>query len=88
MSAFKTIQSRYTLMFVAFIAVIFLLTEEGIRHFITPQLKATEEQLVLGKVNTISETILFELAKVEAQSRSITQTIPLLDSDSIDRVLR
>ncbi len=87
MSAFKTIQSRYTLMFVAFIAVIFLLTEEGIRHFITPQLKATEEQLVLGKVNTISETILFELAKVEAQSRSITQTIPLLDSDSIDRVL-
>ena len=36
MSAFKTIQSRYTLMFVAFIAVIFLLTEEGIRHFITP----------------------------------------------------
>ena len=59
MSAFKTIQSRYTLMFVAFIAVIFLLTEEGIRHFITPQLKATEEQLVLGKVNTITNAVLY-----------------------------
>ena len=70
-----------------FVAVVFLLTEEGIRHFITPKLKASEEQLVLGKVNKISEAILFELAKVEAQSRSITQTIPLLDSDTIDVVV-
>jgi methyl-accepting chemotaxis protein len=87
MVSLKTIQSRYTLIFIAFLAVIFLLTEEGIRHFITPQLKTAEEQLVLGKVNKIAETILFELAKVEAQSRSITQTIPLLDSDSIDLVV-
>ena len=87
MGTLKTIQSRYTLIFVAFIVVIVLLTEEGIRHFITPQLKASEEQLVLTKVNKIAESILFELAKVEAQSRSITQTVPLLDSDSIDRVV-
>ncbi len=87
MSSLKTIQARYTLIFIAFIAVIFVLTEEGIRHFITPKLKASEEQLVLGKVNKIAETILFELAKVEAQSRSITQTIPLLDSDTIDSVV-
>ena len=87
MSSLKTIQARYTLIFIAFIAVIFVLTEEAIRHFITPKLKASEEQLVLGKVNKIAETILFELAKVEAQSRSITQTIPLLDSDTIDTVV-
>jgi methyl-accepting chemotaxis protein len=87
MGSIKTIQARYTLIFIAFIVVVFLLTEEGIRHFITPKLKASEEQLVLGKVNKIAETILFELAKVEAQSRSITQTIPLLDSDSIDVVV-
>ena len=87
MGSIKTIQARYTLIFIAFVAVVFLLTEEGIRHFITPKLKASEEQLVLGKVNKISEAILFELAKVEAQSRSITQTIPLLDSASIDVVV-
>ena len=87
MGSIKTIQARYTLIFIAFVAVVFLLTEEGIRHFITPKLKAAEEQLVLGKVNKISEAILFELAKVEAQSRSITQTIPLLDSASIDVVV-
>ena len=87
MGSIKTIQARYTLIFVVFIAVVLLLTEEGIRHFVTPKLKASEEQLVLSRLNKISETILFELAKVEAQSRSITQTIPLLDSDTIDVVV-
>ena len=87
MGMFKTIQTRYTAMFIAFIVVIFLITEEGIRRFIAPQLRASEEQAVLVKVNEIAETILFELAKVEAQSRSITQTVPLLDSDSIDLVV-
>jgi methyl-accepting chemotaxis protein len=87
MGSFKTIRARYTLILVLFMSVIFILTEEGIRHFITPRLKASEEQRVLSQVNKIAETILFELAKVEAQSRSITQTIPLLDSDTIDRVV-
>jgi methyl-accepting chemotaxis protein len=87
MGSFKTIRSRYTLVFVLFMSVIFILTEEGIRHFITPTLKASEEQRVLSKVKQIADTILFELAKVEAQSRSITQTVPLLDSDTIDAVL-
>jgi len=87
MGSLKTIQARYTLIFIVFMAVVFLLTEEGIRHFVTPKLKESEERLVLNQVSRISENILFELAKVEAQSRSITQTVPLLDSDSIDRVV-
>jgi methyl-accepting chemotaxis protein len=87
MGMFKTIQTRYTAMFIAFIVVIFLITEEGIRRFIAPQLRAAEEQTVLAHIDEVAERILFELAKVEAQSRSITQTVPLLDSDSIDRVV-
>lgn len=87
MGSAKTIQARYTLIFIAFVAVVFLLTEEGIRHFITPKLKASEEQLVLGKVNKISRPFSSKLAKVEAQSRSITRTIPLLDDASIDIVV-
>ena len=87
MGMFKTIQSRYTAMFIAFIVVIFLITEEGIRRFIAPQLRVAEEQTVLAHIDEVAERILFELAKVEAQSRSITQTVPLLDSDSIDRVV-
>lgn len=87
MSSLKTIKARYTVIFVVFVAILFVLTEEGIRHFIAPKLKVSEEQLVLTRVGTIADTIRIELAKVEAQSRSITQTIPLLDSDAIDRVL-
>ncbi|HLD68369.1 MAG TPA: methyl-accepting chemotaxis protein [Pseudomonas sp.] len=87
MVSFKTIQARYTLIFMAFIALIFILTEQGIRHFVTPKIKASEEQLVLNKVNRIAEQILLELARVQAQSRSITQTVPLLDSETIDAVL-
>jgi methyl-accepting chemotaxis protein len=64
MGSFKTIRARYTLILVLFMSVIFILTEEGIRHFITPRLKASEEQRVLSQVNKIAETILFELAKV------------------------
>ncbi len=87
MGMFKTIQSHYTLMFIVFIVVIALLTEEGIRRFIAPQLRASEEQAVLAHIDEVAGRVLFELAKVEAQSRSITQTVPLLDSDSIDRVV-
>ena len=87
MGMFKTIQSRYTLMFIVFIVVIVLITEEGIRRFIAPQLRAAEEQMVVAHIDEVAESILFELGRVEAQSRSITQTVPLLDSDSIDRVV-
>ncbi|MES2818811.1 MAG: methyl-accepting chemotaxis protein [Pseudomonadota bacterium] len=87
MFSLKTVQARYTLIFIAFIAVIFLLTEQGIRYFVTPKIKASEEQLVLTKVDGIARQILLELGRVQAQSRSITQTVPLLDSEAIDVVL-
>lgn len=87
MPALKTIQMRYTLGLLVFFAVVLALTEEGIRHFVTPELKNSEEQLTLEQIGSISQTIRLELAKVQAQSRSITQTVPLLDSDSIDRAV-
>ena len=87
MPSFKTIQLRYTLGLLVFFALVLALTEEGIRHFVTPKLKSSEEQLTLGQIGAIGQNIRFELAKVQAQSRSITQTIPLLDSDTIDQVV-
>ncbi|NWE80429.1 methyl-accepting chemotaxis protein, partial [Pseudomonas yamanorum] len=41
----------------------------------------------LNRVAEVAERIQGELNKVQAQQRSITQTIPLLDSDAIDKVL-
>jgi len=87
MNSLKTIQARYTLAFILFMAVLITLTALGIQQFVSPQLKSTEEQLLQGKVSQIAEQINIELSRVEAQSRAITQTVALLDSDSIDRVL-
>jgi methyl-accepting chemotaxis protein len=84
---FKTVQARYTVIFVVLMGAIALVTEQGIEHFVTPKVRASEEQVVLDKVDQIGTRILTDLARVEAQSRAITQSVPLLDSDAIDKVL-
>ena len=83
----KTVQARYTVIFIVLIAAIALITEQGIEHFVAPKIQATEEQVVLHKVDQVATRILTDLARVEAQSRGITQAVPLLDSDGIDRVM-
>ncbi|WP_412071450.1 methyl-accepting chemotaxis protein [Pseudomonas sp. FEN] len=84
---FRTIQARYTLFLVLFILLLFVLTVVGISQLVAPTLRKTEEQVVLNRVAEVAEQIKGELNKVQAQQRSITQTIPLLDSDTIDKVL-
>ncbi len=87
MFSLQTIKARYTVTFVGFVLVVVLFTVLGIKRFVTPQLIAAGESIVLSDVNEIGQTISIELAQVAAQARSITQTIPMLDSDEIDRVL-
>ncbi|WP_413791195.1 MULTISPECIES: methyl-accepting chemotaxis protein [unclassified Pseudomonas] len=87
MPAFRTIQARYTLFLVLFILVLSILTVVGISYLVAPKLRQTEEQVVLNRIAEVAEQIQGELNKVQAQQRSITQTIPLLDSDAIDKVL-
>ena len=87
MPPLRSIQARYTLFLVLFVLVLFVLTVVGIGQLVAPKLRQTEEQVVLNRVSEVAEQIQGELNKVQAQQRSITQTIPLLDSDAIDRVL-
>ncbi|WP_282340840.1 methyl-accepting chemotaxis protein [Pseudomonas sp. PS02288] len=87
MNALHTIKARYTLTFVVFIVLLVIATVLGIRRFVTPMLVDAGKQITLAQVGEIGSRIKLELAQVQAQSRSITQTIPLLDSDTIDRVL-
>ncbi len=87
MTFLKTIQARYLTTFAAFILVAIGLTLLGINQFVAPQLKATEVQLVEEKVDEIAQAIRLNLARIESQSRAITQTVALLDSDQIDAVL-
>ena len=87
MPPLRSIQARYTLFLVLFVLVLFVLTVVGIGQLVAPKLRHTEEQVVLNRINEVAEQIQGELNKVQAQQRSITQTIPLLDSDAIDKVL-
>ncbi|WP_460096271.1 methyl-accepting chemotaxis protein [Pseudomonas sp. S3_C01] len=87
MPSLRTIQARYTLFLVLFILVLSILTVVGISYLVAPKLRHTEEQVALNRIAEVAEQIQGELNKVQAQQRSITQTIPLLDSDAIDKVL-
>ncbi|WP_448649333.1 methyl-accepting chemotaxis protein [Pseudomonas corrugata] len=87
MPSFRTIQARYTLFLILFILVLSILTVVGISYLVAPKLRQTEEQVALNRIGEVAEQIQGELNKVQAQQRSITQTIPLLDSDAIDKVL-
>ena len=83
----RSIQARYTLFLVLFVLVLLVLTVVGIGQLVAPTLRHTEEQVVLNRIAEVAEQIKGELNKVQAQQRTITQTIPLLDSDAIDKVL-
>jgi len=87
MPTLRSIQARYTLFLVLFVLVLFVLTVVGIGQLVAPTLRHTEEQVVLNRIAEVAEQIQGELNKVQSQQRTITQTIPLLDSDSIDKVL-
>lgn len=87
MPPLRSIQARYTLFLVLFVLVLFVLTVVGIGQLVAPTLHHTEEQVVLNRIAEVAEQIQGELNKVQSQQRSITQTVPLLDSDAIDKVL-
>jgi len=87
MPSLRSIQTRYTLFLVLFVLLLFVLTVVGIGQLVAPKLRHTEEQVALNRIAEVAEQIQGELNKVQAQQRSITQTIPLLDSEAIDKVL-
>jgi len=87
MLSLRTIKARYTAAFIGFVLLVMLLTMLGIKRFVTPQLIEAGETIVMSQVTEIGEHIAMDLARVEAQARSITQTVPMLDNDEIDRVL-
>lgn len=76
MPALRTIQARYTLFLILFILLLSVLTVVGISQLVAPTLRDTEEKVVLNRIAEVAVQIQGELNKVQAQQRSITQTIP------------
>lgn len=83
MSSIRTIYSSY---FLTFMGIIALLTITGINRWVSPVLYSSETQIVNASLDELQDEMIKELNQVQAQQRSITQTIPQLSSDDIDRI--
>jgi len=83
----KTIQARYTATLVLFVLLIGALTAVGINLWIKPDLTTIDQRQLVDQAAQIGDVIKTELARVQAQQRVITETVPQLDNESIDRLL-
>ncbi|WP_034913599.1 methyl-accepting chemotaxis protein [Erwinia sp. 9145] len=83
----KTTQARFTLLIVGFFVLLLLITVTVIKMFVAPQLSASESRLVRYEVETIGARISEMMNRIQAQQRSITESVAVLDSDNIDKVL-
>ncbi|WP_425602421.1 methyl-accepting chemotaxis protein [Luteibacter aegosomatis] len=86
MNAFRSTQSRGIALLAGYFILLVALTLVMIHTFITPELRRSEAALVSRNVNEIGVVITTKLHQVEAQQRSITQAVPLMDSAAIDRL--
>ena len=86
MNTSASTQTRATFFLLVFFAGLILLTYAVLKVAIAPDLSSLEGRLAGNSVDQISILISEQLRQVEAQQRSITQTVALLSSDDIDRL--
>jgi methyl-accepting chemotaxis protein len=77
---------RYTLLACVFFALLLIATFAVMRLFVAPDLARLEGRLIADQAAEIGTRVSEQLRKVEAQQRSVTQTVALLDSEQIDKL--
>ncbi|QHM76131.1 Methyl-accepting chemotaxis protein I [Mixta theicola] len=83
----KTTQARFTLTLVAFFLLLMAVTVVVINLFVAPQLKTNEERLVRYEVDALAARIVEQMNRVQAQQRTITEAVSVMDSAAIDSLL-
>ncbi|MES1935109.1 methyl-accepting chemotaxis protein [Salinisphaera hydrothermalis] len=83
----KSLRVRYTVFAVAFFVVITGVTVAVIESYVAPELRRQSEANVAEQVGNIADTIQKRLARVNAQMRTITQTVAGLPNDQIQTIL-
>ncbi|WP_433977567.1 methyl-accepting chemotaxis protein [Erwinia sp. E_sp_B01_9] len=84
---FKTTQARITLLIVGFFMLLLLITVVVINMFVAPQLTTNESRLVRYEVESIGSRITEMMNRIQAQQRSITESVAVLDSTGINTLL-
>ncbi|HFO1883574.1 TPA: methyl-accepting chemotaxis protein [Citrobacter freundii] len=83
----KTTQGQVTLLLVSFFVFLIIVTYTVIRLFVAPELIETETKNIRTMVELQSEAITEQMNRVKAQQRVVTELIPALQSEQIDRLL-
>jgi methyl-accepting chemotaxis protein len=83
----KSIRYIYPLYFTVFMLFIGLVTTLGINYWVSPKLVTNEETIIKNTIQDLNSDIFTELEQVQAQQRTITQTIALVSSEQIDQIL-
>ncbi|MDR0165455.1 methyl-accepting chemotaxis protein [Enterobacter ludwigii] len=84
---FTSLQSRAFLLVSAFFLLLTALTVWVVLHFVAPQLLKNEYRRVHHEIGEQAAAITQLMSRVEAQQRTITETVSRLDSADIDRLL-
>ncbi|NWC63500.1 methyl-accepting chemotaxis protein [Cedecea sp. P7760] len=83
----KTTQSRFITSLSLFFMLLIVVTSLVIHFFVTPQLKQNETQLIRFEVDNVAVNITEQMNRVQAQMRSITQSVAAMQSDDINKLL-
>ena len=83
----KTTQARFTVTLIAFFLLLLAVTLIVINLFVAPQLKNNEERLVRYEVDALAARIVEQMNRVQAQQRTITEAVSVMDSQAIDALL-
>ena len=84
---FRTTQSRFIIALCLFFAALTGVTMLVIHYFVTPEIKRTETQLIRYEVDNVAVSIVEQMNRVQAQMRTITQSVAAMQSEEIDRLL-
>jgi len=83
----KTTQSRFITLISIFFLALVIVTFIVIQIFVSPKLKQSESTLVSSQVSNSAAEVDDRLNKVESQMRSITQSVAIMDSETITHLL-
>ncbi|EOC0418640.1 HAMP domain-containing protein [Cronobacter malonaticus] len=83
----KTTQARFIFSLCLFLAALSGITALVIHFFVTPEIKRTETRLIRYEVDNVAFSIVEQMNRVQAQMRSVTQSVAAMQSDEIDRLL-
>lgn len=84
---FKSLQSRAILLISAFFLLLAVLTIWVVLNFVAPQLLKNEYRRVHNEIGEQAAGITQLMSRVQAQQRSLTETVAQLDGAQIDRLL-